>query len=188
MPARIRAHCGFGRYHKIEVEDDVTAWLEYPGGATGVFITSTGEAPGTNRLEAAGERGKLLYEGGKLTFQRNEVPMSEFSRTTKASFASPEVWNATIPIHGQEGGHMEIVRNFADAILDGQELIAPATEGVRSVELANAMLFSALREETIELPLNAAAYEKQLLKLAAKSPKKKTARKPAPADFANSFR
>ena len=172
MPSKVRAHCGFGRYHRIEVEDDVTAWLEYPNGTTGVFITSTGEAPGTNRLEVAAERGRLVYEGGKLTFQRNEMPMGEFSRASRASFAMPEVSNAEIPVLGEAGGHMEIVRNFADAILDGTELIAPAEEGLHSVELANAMLYSALREETIELPLDAAAYEKELRSLAAKSPKR----------------
>ena len=89
MPVRVRAFCGFGRYHDIEVEDDVTAYLEFKNGATGVFITSTGEAPGTNRLEIAAERGKLVYENDRLTFTRNEVEMTKFSRASKSGFAAP---------------------------------------------------------------------------------------------------
>ena len=73
MPCRVSAHCRFGQWHDIEVEDDVTACFEYPNGATGVFITTTGEAPGTNRFEVIGEYGKLVYEDEKLRFYKNSV-------------------------------------------------------------------------------------------------------------------
>jgi len=82
MPSKVRAHCMFGRYHNIEVEDDVTAFLEYPNGSTGSFITSTGEAPGTNRLEIAAERGRVVLEDGKLHWKRNEEALSAYSHTT----------------------------------------------------------------------------------------------------------
>ena len=42
MPSRIRGFCQFGRFHNIEVEDNVTAYLEWRNGATGAFISSTG--------------------------------------------------------------------------------------------------------------------------------------------------
>lgn len=187
MPTTVRARCAFGRYHDIEVEDDVTALLEYPNGATGIFITSTGEAPGTNRLEIAGERGRLIYDQGEITFHRNEVPMSEFSRTSKSSFATPPVWEVKIPSGGPAGGHTEILRNFAAAILDGQELIAPAAEGIHSVELANAMLFSSFRNETITLPMDAAAYEQHLRQLASRPGKQKNVVPAAANDFTTSF-
>ena len=89
MPAKVRAFCHFGRYHDIEVEDDVTAYLEYPDGMTAVFSASTGEAPGTNRLEVAAERGKVVIENDLFLFTRNEVPMSEFSRTDPGRFSAP---------------------------------------------------------------------------------------------------
>src|SRR5438034_4501654 len=89
-PGRVRGFCQLGRFHNIEVEDNVTAYLEWPNGATGVFITSTGESPGTNRLEIIGERGKLVVENNKINFTRNEVSMLEFSKTSKAGFARPE--------------------------------------------------------------------------------------------------
>lgn len=189
MPSKVRAFCGLGRYHDIEVEDDVTAYFEFPGGATGVFITSTGEAPGTNRLEIAGERGKLVYEDNQIRFTRNEVEMSEFSRKSNESFAAPPVWHAEIPVSGHGGQHNEILRNFADAILDKAPLISPAQEGINSVELANAILLSSLQGKTIDLPLNAAVFERQLKKLIAGSTrKKKTPKRSAPAgDFSKSF-
>ena len=162
MPKRVRGFCHIGRYHDIEVEDDVTAYFEYANGTTAVFITSTGEAPGTNRLEITAENGKLVFDNDALVFTRNEVPMSEFSRTATKSFATPATTESkfTFPDHG--GQHVEVLQNFVDAVLDGKPLIAPAPEGIHSVELANAILFSSARHETIELPLDAAAYEQHL--------------------------
>src|SRR6266702_3604050 len=93
MPARVRGFCQIGRYHRIEVEDNVTVYLEWPNGATGVFISSTGEAPGSNRFELVGTRGRLILERDKLLFTRNEADMLEFSKTSKLGFVKPEVWN-----------------------------------------------------------------------------------------------
>ncbi len=192
MPTCVRGFCQLGRYHPIEVEDDVTAYLEFPNGANGVFITSTGEAPGSNRLEVAGERGRLVYENDRIDFQRNEVPMSEHSRSTTTQFSAPPVWNVSIPVAGHGGQHAAILKNFADAILDGAPLIAPAEEGIHSVELANAILFSSLQGATVELPMDSADYEKQLQDLAATSAgndrKKAPSIRPAADDFANSYK
>src|SRR5271165_799271 len=191
MPAAVRAFCRFGRYHEIEVEDDVTAHLKFENGATAVFITSTGEAPGTNRLEIAAERGQLVYENDELRFTRNEIEMSEFSRTTKQSFATPPVWEVQIPLgkdHGEQ--HIGILGNFTAAILDGTRLIAPATEGIHSVELANAFLYSSLTNTTVNMPLDGKVYEQELRKLIASSRAKKSAPTVSTAidDFAKSFR
>jgi predicted dehydrogenase len=169
MPARVRAFCRFGQYHQIEVEDDVTAYLEFGNGATGVFITTTGEAPGTNRLEIAGERGKVVYENERLTFIRNEVEMSSFSRQAKTGFEMPRNAEVDFSISGHGGQHVGILKNFAEAILDGAPLIAPGAEGIRSVELANAMLYSTFTGETVELPLDGEAYERKLNELIASS-------------------
>jgi predicted dehydrogenase len=189
MPARVRAFCGWGRYHPIEVEDDVTAYLEFPDGATAVFITSTGEAPGTNRLEITAERGKIVYENDRILFLRNETPMSEFSRTSPLAFAAPETWTVEIPAKDHGGQHNEILKNFTDAILDGVPLISPAAEGIHSVELANAMLMSAWTDQTIALPLDGKQYERLLkAKIAGSKVKKKMKKTDAPNDdFTKSF-
>jgi predicted dehydrogenase len=162
MPARVTGFCRFGRYHPIEVEDDVTAYLEYANGTHATLITSTGEAPGTNRLEVAGERGRLVYENDRLLFTRNEVPMGEFSRLSPEGFAKPPAWQVEIPLSGHGGQHNEILQNFADAILDGKPLIAPAAEGIHPLELANAIMMSAWTNKPVDLPLSGRAYERAL--------------------------
>jgi len=169
MPAKVWGFCGLGKWHHIEVEDEVTAYLEYPGGCTGLFVTSTGEAPGTNRFEIAGDKGKLVLEHGTLTFTRNEVPASEFLKTSRESFARPGVQVVEVPVEGTGGEHMEILENFADAIREGAPLIAPAEQGIHSVELANAMLYSSLTGQPVTLPLDGQAFERELKKLIATS-------------------
>jgi predicted dehydrogenase len=188
LPVKVRAHAHFGKWHNIETEDAVTAYLEYANGATGVFITTTGEAPGTNRLEVAGERGRVVIENGKVTFTRNVMPMTEFSRTTTGGFSRPETWNIEIPVNGHGGQHNEILQNFADCILDGKTLVAPAVEGINSVELGNSMILSSLLDKTVSLPLDGAQYEAELKKLIANSKTQKKVAGPADAaDFAKSF-
>ena len=169
MPASVRAFCRFGRYHDIEVEDDVTAYLEFPNGASGVFITTTGEAPGTNRLEIAAERGKLVYENDRLVLTRNEVETGIFSRTAVDGFGAPATTEEIIPVSGHGSQHVGIMENFVAAILDGGELLAPAVEGMHSVELANAMLHSTLTGETVTFPLDGDEFERQLERLMARS-------------------
>jgi predicted dehydrogenase len=188
MPKRVRAFCHFGRYHDIEVEDDVTAYLEFANGATGIFITSTGEAPGTNRLEITAEGGRVVYEDNKIHHWRNTVPMSAFSRAAVQAFARPENVDTLIPAADHGGQHNEVLQNFADAILSGQPLIAPAGEGIHSVELGNAMLLSTWLDQTIELPLDASRFERLLRQHIRKSRfKKKVAAPVTGEDFAKSF-
>jgi predicted dehydrogenase len=187
MPEQIRGFCDIGKRHNIEVEDEVTAYMRYPEGCTGLFVTSTGEAPGTNRLEIAGDQGKLVMEGGTITYTRNEIPATKFLQTSKASFAKPPVWNVEIPLSGTAGQHAAILENFANAILVGEPLIAPAEEGIKSVELANTMLYSSLMGEPIDLPLDSAAYEAKLQALIATSSFEKETAEEAESDMASSF-
>jgi len=189
MPARVRAFCNFGRYHDIEVEDDVTAYLEYSDGMTAVFSASTGEAPGTNRLEVAAERGKIVIENDQFWFSRNEIPMSEFSRTDPGRFSVPPIWDIKIPLESHGPQHNGILANFVAAILDGTPLIAPAQEGIRSLELANAFLLSTLEDRSIQLPIDALLFEKHLKGLIGSSTRKKPkVVKEVSDDMSRSFR
>jgi predicted dehydrogenase len=188
MPRRVRAFCQLGKFHNIEVEDNVTAYLEFDNGATAVFATSTGEAPGTQRIEIAADRGRLVYENETLTFLRNEIPASEFNRTTTELFAAPATTEIKLPVQDHGGQHVAVLQNFVDAILDGTSLLAPAAEGIHSVELANAMLYSSLQSRTIELPLDGAAFELQLQDLIRKSKYvKPEVRHPTHVDLSKSF-
>ena len=187
MPSCIRGFCQFGRYHNIEVEDNVTVFMEYSNGATGVFITSTGEAPGTNRFELCGDRGKIVIEGGKMLFTRNEVPMRDFSKTAKTGFARPDLWHVEIPVENSAAQHATVMQNFVEAILDGAPLIAPGAEGLHSVEFANAALYSSWTGETVALPLDSAKYEAALQDKIANSRYEKKVVKTTDEDFAKSF-
>jgi predicted dehydrogenase len=164
MPEEVRAFCQIARYHDIEVEDDVTAYMRYADGMTGVFITTTGEAPGTNRLEVAADRGRVVIEGESLAWLRNEVPADAFLKTSEGRFDKPPIWKVDIPVQGYGEQHVGVLKNFAKAILEGEPLIAPAAEGIRSVELGNAMLYSSFEDRSVTLPIDAAGYESLLKK------------------------
>jgi len=151
MPKRIRAFMSFGKMHDIEVEDDVTAYMEYENGATGLFVTSTHEAPGTNRFEISADRGKLVVEDNKITFWRNVIPEREFNATHTKGFGAPECWKCEIPVKGDNPQHIGIFKNFTEAVLNGTPLLAPGQEGIRGLTLSNAMHLSAWTDSTIDL-------------------------------------
>ncbi|MBQ8525951.1 MAG: Gfo/Idh/MocA family oxidoreductase [Clostridia bacterium] len=144
MPDKIMSHVSFGKYYDIEVEDDVTAFMQYDNGMTGVYITSTGEAPGTNRLEIACDMGRVVVENEKIYFKRNTVSEREFNKTFDGIFGSPEYWNCEIPVKEQENvQHVDIFRNVAKVLIQGGELIAPGYEGVNGLTISNAIHYSA---------------------------------------------
>lgn len=187
MPASVRSFVHLGRFHNIEVEDDVTAYLEFPNGGSGTFISTTGEAPGTNRLEISGTMGKLLLENDTLFFLRNDVSMIDVCKNAKLGFEKPKTSKIEIPIPPQPAQHATLTQNFVDAIQDGTPLIAPGEEGIHSIELANAILYSGLTEQTLQLPLDGAAYEKKLNELIAASKFEKKVVKNSNEDFTKSF-
>jgi predicted dehydrogenase len=188
MPSRVQGHIGIGKHHDIEVEDDVTCYLEYANGASGAFITSTGETPGSNRFEIAGTRGRALLENDKLIVTRNAVSSDEWSRTSKIGFQQPKTTVEEIPIPGAEDAHAKLVANFVNAILDGEPLIAPGASGIGSVELANVMVYSGLLGQAIDLPMDGAAWEAKLNELIASSTHEKKVVEVSNEDFSASFR
>ena len=162
MPKRVRAFCGFGKFHDIEVEDDVTAYVEYENGATGVFVTSTGDAPGTNRYEISGDRGKLVVEDGKLTFWRLRQSEREFNREYKGGFGEPECWKIDIPVKGTATQHKGITTNWVNAIRNGTKLLGPGEEGIKGLEISNAIHLSAWTDDWVDLPIDEDLYYSKL--------------------------
>ncbi|GGE49250.1 oxidoreductase [Pullulanibacillus camelliae] len=171
LPYRVRAFCSFGKYRQIEVEDEVTAYVEYTNGATGVFMTTTAEAPGTNRLEIVGDKGKVVIEEEKLHFWQLQTPETKFNQTNTEPFAQPESWQCHVPIHYKpnENGHQKITQNWVEHILKGVPLLAPGVEGIRGLELSNAMYLSSWRADWVELPIDEQAYYEALQKRIASS-------------------
>lgn len=165
MPSRLQAFCHFGKWHDIEVEDDVTCYVEYPNGATGVFITTTADAPGTNRFEITGTKGTLIFENNKLIFKQLEIDERDHCFATQAGFRTPPCLPAVeVPLQGENSQHVGIVNNVANAVLGLEPLYAPAEDGICGVELANAMHLSSWLGRMVELPIDGHLFYEELKK------------------------
>ncbi len=161
MPSMIRGYAKVGRNRDINVENDVTAYMEYPNGATGVFITSTHDFPGTNRLEIDGDKGKIVIENNKLVFTELEVAESVFNATNKKFMPSipshktvkrmSKVGELMMNVFGQ---HTGIINNFINHIVNGEPLIAPGADGIRGLTISNAIHLSSWTGEAVELPID----------------------------------
>lgn len=167
MPKKIRAFCSAGKYHNIDVEDDVTIYGEYDNGATAVFISTTGEAPGTNRLEISGDKGKLVLEDKKLKWWKLAVPEREFCFTSKEGFFTPEMFYEEFTTE-EPDGHPILLENFAEAILEGAELTADGRDGIKSLSISNAAYISSWTDSWAEIPTDEALFEEHLLELCRK--------------------
>ena len=162
MPLVVNGFCSFGKYHHIEVEDEATAHFEYANGASGVFVASTGEAPGVNRLDIVGDLGMLSYDGEVLTHTRNQPGTAQYNRETRDMFGQPQQETTVITVSAATDQHAAMLQNFVDAISNGTDLIAPAVQGLNSLALANAILLSAWQNQCVKLPLDGAAYQQEL--------------------------
>ena len=161
MPKRVRAFCHEARYHDIHVEDDATIYAEYENGATAVFVTSTGEYPGTNRIEVSGTRGKAVLEDGRLKLFLTARDEREICRDAKEAFhEEPLTVRETVQTE-PDSAHPGILQNFTDAVLYGTPLLAPGEEGINGLAISNAAYLSSWTDDWAELPLD----EEKFLKL-----------------------
>ena len=190
MPQKIHSFVGFGKYHDIEVEDEVTAYMEYENGVTGVFITSTAEAPGTNRLEIACDKGRLVVENGtQISFKRLRGREREFNATNTVPFGTPECWDVTIPVNTSGGPqHVGIFNDFVSAVEKGTKLLAPGEEGINGLTISNCIHMSAWTGETIEVAkLDEDKYYEILQDKIKNSTYKKNVREVTATDMSKTF-
>ena len=165
MPVSVNGFCKYGKWHDVEVEDEVTAYFEYASGASGVFITTTGEAPGTNRFEVSGTKGKLLCENKKLYYYKNAEDSQDFCQTSKESFAAPKCEVIEPETDGLNEQHVGILKNFTEAILGKASLFVNGEEGLNGVELMNAIELSGWQGGVkVSLPIDGDAYYEELMK------------------------
>ena len=188
MPRRVAGFASIGKYHHIEVEDEVTGYFEHENGMVGHFITTTAESPGTNRLEIAGEMGRLVFEDGKLTFQRNQSSMLEFIKTSPAAWDRVEYQTEDMLYDtSSTAGHILVTTAFADAILSGKPLIAQAVDGIHSLTLGNAIMQSSFLGRPVEIPIDEEAYAAKLEELINSSTFQKEVKIGGMEDFNKSF-
>ena len=172
MPVKVQSHLHYGKWHDIEVEDDVTTYVEYENGATGVFITTTGDAHGTNRFEIQMDRAKFIVEHNKLIMEEYEMTEQEFSRTNKSAFATVKSEYREVETDGRNEQHVGVLNAWADAILNGGELVAHGSEGINGLMLSNAMHLSAFLGKEVSLPIDEELYYNELMKRVATSRRK----------------
>ena len=171
MPSRVQADCHNGKWHDIEVEDDVSAYLEYPNGATCLFTTCTADVPGINRIEITADNGRLLAENGKLTFYKlkGTTEREYNAQKREPGVKQPEFEVVEIPLEGEFLWHPFILNNFCDAILHGAPLYTPGEEGIKGLTLSNAMYLSSWLGRPVELPLDEDLFYEELMKRVATS-------------------
>jgi len=186
MPVKVHAHMHYGKWHDIEVEDDVTAYVEYANGATGVFITTTGDACGTNRLEIQLDKAKIVAENNTLSVKEFEMSEPEFSRTNTSPFGSPKTVDVDVETDGLNSQHVGVINAWGGAILRGEPLVAAGEEGINGLMLSNAMHLSSWLGKAVELPFDEDLYEQELNKRIATS-RRKTEVKAVVADTEGSY-
>lgn len=172
MPSKVQAFCHNGKWHDIEVEDDVTAYMEYPNGATGVFVTTTADAPGTNRFEITLEMGKLVCENNKLMLHKLAENERTFCKTAKGGFDTPECIVTEVTTDGENEQHVGVLKAFAGKILHGTPLIAEGVEGINGLTLSNAMHLSSWLKREVEIPFDQDLFLEELNKRRRESRKK----------------
>jgi predicted dehydrogenase len=179
----------FGKHHDIEVEDDVTSYWEFENGATGTFITSTGDVPGTNRLEVLLEGAKLLCEDGKVKMWKLEMFESEFSRTNEVAFAAPKMEYIEVETDGKNEQHVGVLNAFAGAILRGEPLVADGREGINGLTISNALHMSGFLGKEIEIKnFDHDLFYEELKKRIATSRRKENVKENATVNMGDSFR
>ena len=186
MPVKMQAHLHYGKWHDIEVEDDVTTYVEYENGATGVFITTTGDAHGTNRFEIQMDRAKFIVEHNKLIMEEYEMTEQEFSKTSTAAFSTVKSERIEVETDGKNEQHVGVLNAWADAILNGGELVAHGSEGINGLMLSNAMHLSAFMGKEVNLPIDEELYYNELMKRVATS-RRKEGVKAVLADTSDSY-
>ena len=175
MPESVTAFCDVAKYHNIEVEDDATIFTRYKNGATGVFMTSTGEYPGTNRLEISGDLGKIVLENGILKRYKLKEPISEVIANSKQGIAQIDCGYEEIRQERPETSHKGILQNFANAVLFGEELISPGIDGINELTLSNAAYLSEWQgNREIALPFDIERFDNLLAEKAKLSKRRDT--------------
>ena len=163
LPDRVYADMEFGRYNDFLVDDAVDIQFSYDSGFHGTMISATGEAPGVNRLEIWGSRGRLtVEETARLFFDENAMSTEEFGLVNTEKFAGIPHTQREIQLEETENLYVQILRNFGQHLLDGVPLIAEGIDGLRQVQLANAVYLSGWEGRKVALPVDNGAYLKGL--------------------------
>ena len=164
MPCAVTARCYEGKWHRIEVEDDVSALLEFPSGATGVFVASTGDLPGTNRLEITCGKGKLVCEDGQVKVWKLEASEREICFESDDPWYRGNMDYRVLETDGENPQHTGVINAFAAHLLRGEKTVAEAEDGLRALELSNAIHLSGWTGQRVVIPASRGVFDRELAK------------------------
>lgn len=188
LPVKVQAFCHEGKWHDIEVEDDVTIYVEYANGATGTFITTTGDCPGTNRFEITLDGGKLVCENNKLMLYKLKGKVSEHCANATEGFGWIEGEWVEVETDGRNKQHSEVTNKFAAAVLRGEPLVANGEEGIRGLSISNAAHLSSWLGKPVDLPVDEDVYFAELQKkIAAGKAEKDNVTETVQGDMSSTF-
>ncbi len=187
MPSSVKAICHEGKWHDIEVEDDVSIYVEYPNGATGTFITTTGDYPGTNRLEITLDKAKIICEDDQIKMFKLNMSTSEYTKNADKGFGKIEGEWITVETDGKNEQHSGVMNAFAAHILRGEPLIAEGAEGINGLTISNAAFLSSWLDKTVTLPIDEDLYYELLQKKIQNSTAKKTVVEQIETDMESTF-
>ena len=174
VPQSVFGKVAYGFRRNIAVEDEVTALVDYGGGATGVLVTATHDLVGTDRLEILGDSGKIVVENSRTA---RVTRLREPERQLGEGIDMPTVWRL---LSGQQDteayytsevlefeltsdkGHAGVLENFAANMLSDEPLIAPGAEGLNGVRLANAIYLSSWKGAEVSLDFDDEEYLSEL--------------------------
>jgi predicted dehydrogenase len=159
LPGLVRARSATRR-HDIECEDEVSAILEYPSGAEGYLHFSTNEVPGQNLMEFRGETGRLIIEGGKIRLETSRQGIQEFNDQTRDMWGCPAFAPEDVDPDPTPSSHARIITNFVRHMLKGEPLLMPPEEGLRSMEMINALILGGRTGEPVSIPVDRTRYER----------------------------
>jgi UDP-N-acetyl-2-amino-2-deoxyglucuronate dehydrogenase len=174
VPTRVYAKVRYGAYRDIIVDNDVTIVSEYESGATGVFVTSTHDPIGTDRFEIDLEGGKIVVDRSqRVEISRLVKPEPELNQTmdmmqlvrlTMSNSNSSELFTTEVFEDADGWGvqHLKVLVNFAAHVLDGAPLLAPGSDGLHGVNLANAALLSSWLGQEVDNPVDGDVFLGQL--------------------------
>lgn len=175
MPKKVYSNVKYGYQRDIAVEDEVTTILDYGNGATGVFITCTHDIIGTDRFEILGDKGKIVVDDSKkITIKRLHKSENEMSATMSWADAMKvfmggdlgEIYSEEVlefeSVWGEQ--HIAVLENFAANIVEGKPLLAPGSDGINGVALANAIHLSSWLGKEVEIPVDEDVYLAELNK------------------------
>ena len=165
-PVQVSAIIG-NQSHKMEVEDVVCANVLFENGAFGSIQLTINQPRGYSIRQIAGDKGTIaIPDVQSLTNNREdhillgtyENVLTDLVGQAPRIAGQPEISWQPVELRDEPGGHDILMASFTDAILNGGEALVNGESALIAVELINAIVLSAIKKKTVDVPVNREEY------------------------------